>query len=299
MRTMTGFRKGESINNTANGSQTENSQKGLSQTVLSEKQEQLLSRFHDGQCSCLSAFLARRLISRSACARDFLSDLGTIKDRCADLARSDCAQPVDLWARINARIDQEQRAALYLGARRLETTSEHRYESLWKRVSPRHAMLGGLSGAAVAATLLVVMSRPTPITSFSAPMAGPVANNQFIQPVAIGNSTASGPRYAVAPVNHHHSMEVDWMRANGSLKLIPDPTGSSAIIWIRRRAVPLHKSRLPDNNSLRRDSLGIGSSAARLEATPLGMALDSPGDPLPSRPFPRQQLDEHRQSGEK
>jgi hypothetical protein len=239
--------------------------------TLSEKQELLLSRFHDGECSCVSAFFARRLISRSPAAQSFVSDLQSLTSQCSTLV----AQPtnVDLWSRIETRIEQEQRAEFYAGALRPQATQDSLFQdslfqnslfqnsllrnSLLRRINLRHATFGGLSGAAIAAAVLVVVSRPQQIVSFSAPAAGPVANSQLIQQAGITNSGSQRPLYQTHPIKQHHSLEVDWMRANGSLKLIPDPNGSSAIIWVRPRSLP----------STSRKSL------PQIKPTPLGLAL--------------------------
>jgi hypothetical protein len=162
--------------------------------ALSEKQELLLSRFHDGECSCLRAFLARRLIARRAAARDFISNLETLKDQCAQLSASTNDQALDLWSRIDSRIEQEQRAAFYLGERRIA-------EAKPQRISYRYAAVGGLSGAAVAAALLLVISRPTQLLTFSAPVAGPVDHNSLVQPVGLSSISAMSPENSVGEIN--------------------------------------------------------------------------------------------------
>jgi hypothetical protein len=219
--------------------------------TLSEKEELLLSRFHDGECSYISAFFARRLLSKNRAAQIFLADLECLSSQCTALV----AKPpsVDLWARIEARIEQEQRAEFYVGAHRPHVTRE----PLFQRVNLRHATWGGLSGAAIAAAVLVVLGRPQQIVTFSAPSAGPVAHNQLIQQAGITNAGGQRPLYQTTPIKQHRSLEVDWMRANGSLKLIPDPGGSSAIIWVRPRSLP----------SIAR------KSPPQIRPTPLGMAV--------------------------
>jgi hypothetical protein len=246
-----------------------------SQGSLSEKQQLLLSRFHDGECSFISAFVARRLISRNPEALNFLSDLSNLKNYCSRLDTSSRFPPIDLWERIDTRIEQEQRSALYLGTR----TIDYSEESLWQRLSLRHAVVGGLSGAAIAVALLVVVSRPSHLMTFSAPAAGPATGNQMVQPVGIGATSAPRSQFQVKPARAHNPLEVDWMRANGSLKLIPDPSGSSAIIWVRRR--PIAPSISPTEKT---------SRLAR--PTPLGLAVAE-------SETQRHQLDGQRQTGAK
>jgi hypothetical protein len=173
---------------------------------LSEKQELLLSRFHDGECSYLSAFLAGRLLARRAEARDFILNLEEIKGKCSQLSASTTEPAIDLWARIESRINQEQRASFYLGERRIADPKS-------SRISYRHAAIGGLSGAAIAAALLLVVSRPTELLTFSAPGAGPVAHSSLVQPVGLSNISAISPEHPVAEINSV-SLAVRMIQAN-------------------------------------------------------------------------------------
>jgi hypothetical protein len=233
--------------------------------TLSEKQELLLSRFHDGECSCLSAFFARRLLSKNTSAQHFLSELKGLSSQCSDFVSEPSS--VDLWTRIDARIEQEQRAEFYVGTHR----SRAAREPLWERINLRHATFGGLSGAAIAAAVLMVLAQPQQIVTFSAPAAGPVAHNQLIQQAGITNANTQRSLYQTTPVKQHRSLEVDWMRANGSLKLIPDPSGSSAIIWVRPRSLTSFS----------------GRSAPQIKPTPLGRALEAAPGPISPRIQPQ------------
>lgn len=199
---------------------------------LSEKQELLISRFCDGECSCIGSYLAKRLVANNKAAKNFLEELQSIKHECAHLALSQPKPPSNLWERIDARIEQEEYAARFLGERRVEESTV----SLREWLSMRHVVMGGLSGAAIAVALITITSRPSQLLTFSAPAAGPVVGHQLVQPAGIGASNAPMARNSFAVTRPHNPLEVDWMRANGSLKLIPDPSGSSAIIWVRRPA---------------------------------------------------------------
>ncbi len=218
-------------------------------TTLSEKDELLLSKYHDGECGALSAFVAKRLIRDNTAAQDFLRTLENCS-RVLDAEASRVSIPVvDLWDRIDNRIDQEQKAAFYLGGRRVT----ERAPSLIERLRASQVAVGGLSGAAIAAVALLFVYSPRDITSFSVPTNGPSSNaqNQF-QQVGFGNA----PRQAAFTQRGNSPLEVDWMRSNGSLSLIPDASGSSAIIWVRRRSPSPTQAR----------------SLAPLRATPLGRA---------------------------
>jgi len=150
---------------------------------------------------------------------------------------------VDLWGKIETRIEQEERAALYLGQRRLKESKP----SLFERIDLRQALLGGASGAAIAAALLITLTtRPSEIVKFSAPHAGPVSGSGIIHQAGVGvaNSNTQHPNYLTQNRASRNPLQVDWMRANGSLRLIPDPNGSSSIIWIRRQPSQYGPNRL-------------------------------------------------------
>jgi hypothetical protein len=192
---------------------------------LSEKEQILLGAYADNECSLISRLVAARLIRKKPEARVFINQLKRASEAYRSSAMANSTE-VDLWDRISHRIDAEERAALYLGAR--ETLSERSEGSLVAGWLSRHALFGGLSGAAVAAMVLVLVTRPTkPGEILPVYSGGPVAaQNSPFQQASLGTEPRS-----VA----NSSMEVDWMRGNGSLRLIPNPNGKSAIIWVRKR----------------------------------------------------------------
>jgi hypothetical protein len=205
---------------------------------LTEQQELLLSQYSDGECGMWRTLTVKRLIAQNSSARDFLTTLQRVKNTCSSELVSDSPPAVDLWDRISNRITQEERTALYLGERRLEQQGEPGWKEnlwssfVWSRIRSPYALVGGATGAVCAALLLTVLYRPQEIVSFSAPQTAMHNSMSYVQPVAV-NRNSYRPR--VAPPLNQPSLEVDWMRSHGSVKVIPDPNGSSAIIWVRRR----------------------------------------------------------------
>jgi hypothetical protein len=233
-------------------------QRGAKQ--LSERQQQLLSSYYDNECGVLARFKAKRLASKNPSARDFITQLDTLHSTCLEQSSQPIPTTRDMWSAVSARIEQETRAAQYLGKR----APAPQREGIWERLSKASALAGGLSGAALAALALVVWYKPVEILSFSAPQAALVTSPNLVQPVGIGNlQTQPRRHYRVTATSslNRNPLEVDWMRSSGSLKLIPDPTGSSAIIWIRRREVttpspaqstaPIKNLNTPGKNSTR------------------------------------------------
>jgi hypothetical protein len=194
---------------------------------LSEQQELLLSSYLDNECSFISRLRAERLIKRNETAKLFVQNLKNTSDTYRSLF-SESTQSPDLWDKISQRIDAEARAALYLGQRK-PPTETHEKPSVAHFFS-KQALVGGLSGAAVAACVLLFISRPTkPGEIIPVYTGGPVAAHN---PSAFHQASLGSPQQAAVAGS---SMEVDWMRSNGSLKIIQNPSNNSAIFWVRKR----------------------------------------------------------------
>lgn len=194
---------------------------------LSEKQQLLLSSYVDNECSYIPRLLAERLLKTNAEARLFVQSLKNASLAYRSHMDTNGAS-VDLWNRISTRIEGEERAALYLGQR--EPVREGSTSSLIERILSRQAVLGGLSGAAVAATVLVFVSRPAkPGEILPVYTGGPVAahNPAAFHQASLGTETQG--------YNPQSAMEVDWMRGKGSFKIIQNPNDKSAIIWVRKK----------------------------------------------------------------
>lgn len=192
---------------------------------LTEKQQLLLSAYADNECSFFSRWIAERLIKSHPDAQLFINSLKTNADifRSTSTANDPSA---DLWNKISQRIDAEERAAIYLGARKPVVQEDS--SGSWSTWLSRHAVMGGLSGAAMAAMVLVLVTRPSkPGEILPVYTGGPVA--------AQGTSPFRQAAFNGVGSNGRSTMEVDWMRANGSLQLIQNPTSKSAIIWVRKK----------------------------------------------------------------
>lgn len=195
---------------------------------LSEKQQILLSCYIDNECSVISRLFAERLIKTNSEARLFIQNLKNSSQTYRSLT-SNHDTTIDLWDRISTRIHSEERAALYLGQRK--PVGDIAGPSLFEKLLSRQALIGGLSGAAIAATVLVFISRPSrPGEILPVYTGGPVAahNSSAFHQASLGNETQ--------PLGPSSAMEVDWMRGNGSFKIIQNPQDKSAIIWVRKRA---------------------------------------------------------------
>ena len=227
---------------------------------LSEQQQLLLSSYVDNECSFISRIRAERLLKRSETAKLFVRNIKHSSQTYRSLF-SDTQHSSDLWDKISRRIDAEERSALYLGERK-PAVAEGERQAVASFFS-KQAILGGLSGAAVAACVLLLISRPTkPSEIIPVYTGGPVAahNSSAFHQASLGSSPKSSANGS--------SMEVDWMRSNGSLKIIQNPNDNSAIFWVRKRQSGTHlrtqgAKATPTIRALQQEGLDV---------TPLGTA---------------------------
>ena len=204
-----------------------------SESKLSEREERLLISYHDGECNLLNVFLARRLLKRSAQANEFILNLKNLGvSMRADRASSPHASTeVDLWSRISARIDSEERAELMLGERSFRK-ARARAESGWEMWWPR--LSWGASGAAFAAAcsaILVYSGTVGPASSPSRMASLNSARSQIplVAPVAFSGQGRAAAESGVSP------LEMDWMRSEGRLHVMHDPEEKTSIIWVKPR----------------------------------------------------------------
>lgn len=214
---------------------------------LSERQEQVLCRFLDGEGHYLDRFQAKWLLKNNPRAREFVREIEQVGHVvCVDLNRVESCPDLDrMWGRISQRIDNEERAALYLGERVLlpsqqRPASQQRPESLMSR---RYGWgVAGLASAACIAFFVVGFE-----TNSSAPAGGRlVATGSSEQVVARSEGSAvvdlvsSNPQEQVSRSRligdfDSHGVEVDWMRSQGHVRVIPDSERRSGIIWVKRK----------------------------------------------------------------
>jgi hypothetical protein len=214
---------------------------------LTDSQQLLLCRYFDNECTCVGRFLAQRLLGSRTEAREYLESLRRTGMSCRDAMSCGHVPHIDIWNRIEARIEAEERAAIFLGARNQEGNRPR-----WGRVSTSQVFLGGLSGAAVTAMALLLVTNPsnqsnypTIATGASNPGAsqftqvglGRVPGTKSLRARPVGLSDQSGASSA---------LEVDWMRANGPLRFIQNPGQRSSIIWVTKKSL---SSALPNRMS--------------------------------------------------
>jgi hypothetical protein len=152
---------------------------------------------------------------------------------------ADQPKATELWDKIARRIDEEERAGIFLG-RRVAEGSE-RAPRWFERVGFDRAAWG-MTGGMLAASLTVFMLRQAPDASRDglnfASTALPLTHIGMSaeRPVPRVATTSSAPVSFSSAT--HNIVEVDWMRSDGRVRLLQDPSERSAIIWVKRRQLP-------------------------------------------------------------
>lgn len=215
--------------------------------ALTEHEELLLMKFVDGECGCLEKSRALRLIGASPTAAAFVEKLKASSEQ-AEFVLGGASRPVDLWSRIEQRINAEEHAAIFLGKRE---TGRSRADASGLAAWFTGTFGLGLSGAVATAAVALFMISPLG-SSREGSTSTPKDLAQMVKGVSLDTSAAS----AVA-VRHERpqilnddipsAVEVDWMRSDGRVRILPGTSERSPIIWVKRRdpASRLRQNRRP------------------------------------------------------
>ena len=222
---------------------------------LSEREEELLARFFDNEASFFERFRVKSLRRmKPAATDDFLQSLAVIREisrgELAGVLKDNPVQ-VDLWQGINQRLDEEERLAIYYHSDRavsVDATPEQ--ESFVSRLMDRFAW--SVSGGVVAAcaTFLLIQPSPQPFDLSR------LKSSSFLQSVS-GHGGEVSPVVSRSQIYRRsapHVVEVDWMRSDGRVQMLHEPTDHSAMIWVRKRQ--------PIGSMLSRGGRGIVSESA-------------------------------------
>jgi hypothetical protein len=222
-------------------------------TSLHDSESSLLMSYHDNdhdirRLSYFDRLRLNRLLSNKPEARDFLDFLQSMSRKVSEAVTDDIVPlKSSLWKQIDQRINQEERAALYLGKRELSARNPgtRRFFSIpdfnW-----------GLYGATTAGLTILLMtsfvltnytiygardpsirSQGSQLTNtssdFERPLPAPVrfASQQddlpqIIEPARRGLQTLS-------------SVDVDWVHSDGAVRFYSDPHRNSTMIWVKKR----------------------------------------------------------------
>ncbi|NDC37433.1 MAG: hypothetical protein EBZ48_05210 [Proteobacteria bacterium] len=222
--------------------------------VLSDCQEQLLVAYYDRACGVFDSLRARVLLRLSPAARRFIQSVqqaDAVFRAGARQVEQSCS--VDLWDRIAARIEAERRAEVFLGERSSVTASARAGRaqgfSEW-----RARLAWGASGAAFASVcgVMLVYTGVVGGVSGGAGITGAQAGFRGSIP------TASQVAFSPEDMRRVEPIEMDWMRSEGRVQMLHDPSERTSIIWVKPRSrsqvaaaseTPQRLSRLSRSNS--------------------------------------------------
>jgi hypothetical protein len=217
-----------------------NSQDPAPEKSLSKSQELLLMCYLDGEAGPLRRWMAERLLRRRVEAQAFV-DGWKQTSRAVRSAMPD-AQGIDLWNKIDARIDQEERNALFLGERRFRKRGS--LLGTLRESLQNGALLGGVSGGAVATAALIFfwsapdgaapVNTPTGFGAQQVVSTGAAADPRLNRPAAV-SLVSSGGAPTMNSIRRRVPVEVEWMRSDGMVRMIPDNRTGVPIIWVNRQ----------------------------------------------------------------
>lgn len=245
-----------------------------SESELRPYQQLLLMQYLDGESGLIGRVRARTLLARSDVAREFERYYAEIQSFNLENSARQCAQRSrqieEIWDRVSARIDQEQRGEIFLGKRSAVNRIQNFSRGLsWWSQDLVGRFGWGLSGAALAGLLAFAITAPQgdapkgvvamkgdyssaagsigqgssvgyvggggavlPPSSMAFSNLAPVVSANSLIPNSRNVSTGSSPRLIQSQTPQ--AVEVDWMRGSGPLQLIQNHDQESAIIWIKR-----------------------------------------------------------------
>lgn len=219
---------------------------------LLEKEEKLLTRYVDGECGLIARIKAESLLKRSVAAQDFVNTSASLsKLLSADLNTS---KSPDLWDRISARVEAEEKAELYLG-RRFEAkspvsiVSEYLREHLWSTGAVGALVTAGILGFAVlpsgnggfmpAGQGMAQRNAPGIRTVSASPEVVELARSGVVPGATPLMSLVRDGRRADRPQIIEErlpsTVEVDWMKSQGRVQVLQGLGGNSPILWVKKK----------------------------------------------------------------
>ena len=218
---------------------------------LTEKEELLLVKHSDNECTFVERFFAKRLISKNQAATDFINSLSVLSDEFAASNYSSLKENTNLWNNISKRIDQEEKAEFYLGTRSASQEQNEKFTLFdWSRINL------GLSSGMVAAGLALFftygfftspsLNINTPVLATAGPsnaIAGNISGDGIRNVSLRNNSNVSSPSPA----------KIDWVRSHAKVRMIKDSEARLPIIWVNR-SLPSARNRGVGSRSLNVDA---------------------------------------------
>lgn len=234
------------------------------QTSLSEKEEILLLKYHDGECGYLDNLRVKRLLRRAE-ARCFLESMrnamkmtvGRMQQEISQAAAAPTtASASKVWNSVSARIEVEEKTAVLLGERRLAPEQQSLFEFAHIFSIPKFGLsMAGALALALLAVVIVPWGKDArdgvEVASLGvspdAPSNAVISREKDLQVrprvkrdpvVSLVSSNVSTKRPRVVFRRYYgrdrNTVEVDWMKSDGRVRVIQSPSDRAGIIWVNR-----------------------------------------------------------------
>ncbi|MBX7145634.1 MAG: hypothetical protein K1X79_14375 [Oligoflexia bacterium] len=194
--------------------------------TLSFDDENMLMRYLDGESGFFERRAVEGLLKSNPAAQIFVDAQRRISQMANEYSK--LLPQVDLWDRVSQRIQQEEHAAIFLGARaKQEPTGV--WANFLRRISTPWSV--GLSGAVALASALMVTLSPG-VRGAGAVLGGVAqeSSTSNVQTVAL-----HGRPQLLEDDRSPNVVEVDWMRSDGRVRILHDPNERAPMIWVKRR----------------------------------------------------------------
>ncbi len=226
-------------------------------SMLPQFLERLLIKVCDGEASLLERCVGHACISLHEGCRQYSREMRILNDQLKGEVFGVEARPsVNLWDKIERRIEEEERAAIYLGKREVMIQEEESRAPWFKEIF-NPGVFGGMAVGLATATVAFVVFSKGPVSP--AGVDNLASRDSSIAVIDSQRNTAEGVDFvtysnnqdrrrlmsreafrsqqqmrALKRMDSRIPFEVDWMRSDGHVSFIQDPKERSTVIWVKR-----------------------------------------------------------------
>lgn len=206
---------------------------------LLENEQKLLMRLVDGECGQAESLKAQDLISGNPEAALFVEELRSMSAQSRAALHAPGLSP-ELWKRVLNRIEQEERAAVFLGERKVRGLRGRLVEPVldslrnlgWRMYGPTAAF------ATICALFVIALSSNSAVSVGGQKFAGK-ASGEVVQASAAAEAGVVQDGSYSPPVLLEErvpvSLDVDWMKSRGPIRLFQDPGARSTFLIIDKK----------------------------------------------------------------
>lgn len=193
---------------------------------LSEKQQSILSAYYDRELGFLTNFYVEKFLLQSPAAKEFLAELSSLSAQF--IADYQPAEIDNKWNVLNSRLLQIDKNSIFHEA---DLPKISIVESFWKR----HPIPATLATASTAFCLglifklgFVNLFETTPVNTAPQTIASAVTSPNITSAVSTNLPVTLASNHGL-----RSAVELDWVKSDGRIRMIPAGKGTSNIIWVK------------------------------------------------------------------